>query len=760
MTLAAIEFVEWLASAFETSTGNVELALWVLLLAGLLFATVHFISMMVTKWGDSEPTGKAFMFSMLVHLSLAFGAVAVSPPEPILKAEEIPERTEEREVFVEGEEEIQLKTTGNTRVWEKPAEEVEQQLVRTDRSPLEFKPLEGPERRPEPLTQPDIVLPNLAHNPELPAVRPEIQNLGKVGPEIESAAPFKVTNSTAEARPDIEIPTQSPIRRRVEESGLTDVKVQRRPNRGVVDQVSPKFDRRREFAALDLPPDPTAFLKRSVDQNTIRRRTGPAPSELPVEDAGTKSDAITDDSLTGSLGPPKFNRSRARTPKADKLGGVQRFQPDRTPRTPNPVPEPVVGVRRSTPTVFPKDGQQPNIITPNFAPINPNVTANIPPTYRLRSLANRAEVAQKYGGTEESERAVEASLRWLAFHQSSAGYWDADGFSSLCPNAAKCRGRAGLIGVDKDGVNRRNAGIQADAGVTGLSILAFLGAGYTHEEGQYADQVDRAISWLIRSQREDGFLGGKATRYAQMYCHAIATYSLAEALGMQTDRTMDDRLRKPLEKAVAFILDAQNRTDGGWRYVRRQKSDMSMFGWQLMALKSAEIARIKIPQANNDLMVKFLKDRSLGKDKGLAAYRHLGEPYKPLPPTASMTAESLFCKQILGLARDNPQSLEAVAFLKQRLPNRRSEDIYYWYYGTLAMYQYGGKDWRAWDDTLRDYLVRDQRTTGHAAGSWDPKAPWGQYGGRVFSTALSTLSLEVYYRFLPLYQVNRELDDE
>ena len=155
-------------------------------------------------------------------------------------------------------------------------------------------------------------------------------------------------------------------------------------------------------------------------------------------------------------------------------------------------------------------------------------------------------------------------------------------------------------------------------------------------------------------------------------------------------------------------------------------------------------------------MIKFLRERSLGTSKGLATYRDLGVGFTPLPPTRSMTAEALFCKQMLGLNRTNPQSLEAVGYLMERLPDRRSEDLYYWYYGTLAMYQYGGSEWRSWNTALRDYLVADQRTTGHAAGSWDPKAPWGPYGGRVFSTAVSTLCLEVYYRFLPLYQVGDE----
>ncbi|MFP6765255.1 MAG: prenyltransferase/squalene oxidase repeat-containing protein, partial [Planctomycetaceae bacterium] len=275
------------------------------------------------------------------------------------------------------------------------------------------------------------------------------------------------------------------------------------------------------------------------------------------------------------------------------------------------------------------------------------------------------------------------------------------------------------------------------------------------------DQVDRALSWLIRQQGTDGFLGGSASRYARMYCHAIATYALAEALGMQTDRAGDARLREPIRRAVQYIIANQNPTDGGWRYERGQRSDMSMFGWQLMALKSSQIAGIEVPDDVTQKMIGFLKQRSLGTRRGLAAYRMVEPPFEPLRPSSAMTAESLFCKQMLGLARDNPQSQEAIEFLMDRLPNRKSEDLYYWYYGTLAVYQYGGPEWRAWNTALRDWLVTDQRTGGHAAGSWDPKPPWGPYGGRVFSTALSTLSLEVYYRFLPLYQVRRgmEFDD-
>jgi len=759
MTLAAIELVKWLASTFETSTDNVEQTLWLSLLAGLLAATIQFITMMVTRWGDSDPTRKAFMLSVVLHLSLVFGAVAVTPPERAAELV-IPERTDIRQVTIENDEPVELTTAGNTRVWEQLPQNPDQLISRTERAPLELEPLAGPERTPDPVTMPDITLPDVRQVPDEPVARPEPQNSGEAAPLQESAAPLKITDTTAEARPDVNVPSMSAVRRPVEISGLTDTTLERQPTRGAVDQVAPQFDASRQLATVDVPTDPAAFLKRGPMEDSIRRRTGPAPSEVSDNQAGTAAATQTDDSATGSAGPPTFTRLRTRTPRMADVGGVQRFQPDATARTPNPIPSEVAGVRMGVASTFPRDGLTPNAVRPNFDPINPQATTSLPPTYRLRSLARRLDTARRFGGTDDSERAVETSLRWLALHQNPEGYWDADGYQAMCPDGDRCQGRGGDLAAVLNAADEQHkslfetqAGSQADAGITGLAILAFLGAGYTHEEGQYADQIDRALSWLIRQQEPDGFLGGKATKYPRMYCHAIATYSMAEALGMQTDRSSDRRLREPLQRAIAYIVDAQNPSDGGWRYLKGQRGDMSMFGWQLMALKSADIAGLPMPESARKLMVRFLTDRSLGKDFGLASYRDLGPGFQPLPPSPSMTAEALFCKQMLGLSRTNPQSREAVGYLMERLPDRRSEDLYYWYYGTLAMYQYGGPEWRQWNTALRDWLVADQRTTGHAAGSWDPKPPWGPYGGRVFSTAVSTLCLEVYYRFLPLYQI-------
>ena len=282
----------------------------------------------------------------------------------------------------------------------------------------------------------------------------------------------------------------------------------------------------------------------------------------------------------------------------------------------------------------------------------------------------------------------------------------------------------------------------ADTGLTGLALLAFLAAGNTHLQGEHQLNVRRGLEYLLSVQEADGNLGATRNMYERMYCHAMATCALSEAYAMSRDR----RLRAGVRRAIEYTLNSQDLTTGGWRYRPGDPGDTSQLGWQVMALKSAQLGGFDIPDATRSGIQRFLKSVTLGRSSGLACY----QPVRPVP-TRSMTAEALVCRQFLSLGTTPASLAETSQYLLEEVPGAGTPNFYYWYYATLALYQTGGEPWRQWNDALQKTLIASQRTKGELAGSWDPDPVWGRCGGRVYSTALGALCLEVYYRFLPLY---------
>ncbi|HEY2827443.1 MAG TPA: hypothetical protein VGJ04_07560, partial [Pirellulales bacterium] len=305
----------------------------------------------------------------------------------------------------------------------------------------------------------------------------------------------------------------------------------------------------------------------------------------------------------------------------------------------------------------------------------PIASHGVPEIYADRMAADRGTIARQRGGSPETESAVQAALRWLAISQSDDGHWDADRFGAGHESS--------VLGQDRQG-----AGAKADSAVTGLALLAFLGSGNTHVQGDYAKNVQRGLEYLMSIQRSDGNLSGDAETFAYMYSHGMAALALSEAYAM----TGDKRLEAAVQSAIKYTLRAQIRSTGGWRYQAIEKpserGDTSQLGWQLLSLKSAELAGVAVPATAGEGAVRFLKSVSSGQFGGKASYR-LGEA-----PSRTMTAEALVCRQFLGMARENPASNEAGEYLLTQLPNAEKINLYYWYYGTLGMYQLQGDYWR------------------------------------------------------------------
>jgi hypothetical protein len=292
--------------------------------------------------------------------------------------------------------------------------------------------------------------------------------------------------------------------------------------------------------------------------------------------------------------------------------------------------------------------------------------------------------------------------------------------------------------------------VESDTAATGLALLPFLGAGHIHNQpSRYQETVRRGIDWLISHQQKSGelFLGGQI--HSQFYSHAIATMALCEAYGL----SKDERLKGPAQLGIEFIAQSQNKYDGGWRYSPGMEGDTSVFGWQMFALRSARLAGLNVPKNVIRGCSHYLDEAA--SDKHRKTYGYL--PGRPM--TAVMTAEALLCRQYLGWPRDHASLVAGVAIVWDDLQSSDERNIYYWYYATQLLHNMQNKAWKQWNAKVRDGLVAMQiESKGCDQGSWSPIFPqpdrWGLRGGRLFQTSLSILTLEVYYRFLPLYRNN------
>jgi hypothetical protein len=332
------------------------------------------------------------------------------------------------------------------------------------------------------------------------------------------------------------------------------------------------------------------------------------------------------------------------------------------------------------------------------------------------------------GGTKQSERAVAAALNWIARHQNRDGSWS-------LKHTTNC----------KSGFCSGPGEAQSDCAATALGLLPFLAAGQTHDsKGPYQQRIAGGINSLIRHQKPNGDLsnGGQ-----QMYSHGLAAIALCEAYGM----TQDSRVGLAAQAALNFIESGQNK-DGGWRYSHgSDDSDTSVFGWQVMALKSGQMAKLKVNPAVLQECRKYLATCSRGTYKSEFSYVPGGGS------TFTMTSVGLLTSQYLGAKRDDPVIVGGVDYLSKRKPDINQRNTYYWYYGTQVMHNVPGPQWDDWNRQMRRILIASQEKTGCAAGSWDPAKPdpdpWGNQGGRLMVTSFCALTLEVYYRYLPLYQL-------
>lgn len=330
-----------------------------------------------------------------------------------------------------------------------------------------------------------------------------------------------------------------------------------------------------------------------------------------------------------------------------------------------------------------------------------------------RSGATRQKMLQEGGGNTASEAAVTKGLQWLVRMQKNDGRWDIDG------------------------------SVNDSIGGTGLALLPFLAAGQTHKpmkgekDSPYAKTVEYGLSYIKGKQKANGSFGAR-----DLYGHAIATMALCESFGMTGDPT----LKKAAQSGLDYLVKAQHSV-GGFRYTPGQAGDTSVTGWCLQCMKSGQLAGLSVPR---EVMYKVANYLDTVQTQEGAAYGYTGPGGTP-----SMTAVGLLCREYLGWGPKNPKLVAGVENLKKNAPKKSFDNIYFYYYATQVVHFFGGDDWdKLWNPKMRDLLVDTQDNSATPnKGSWAPdRTLTGTGGGRLTATCLSLLTLEVYYRHLPLYK--------
>ncbi len=365
------------------------------------------------------------------------------------------------------------------------------------------------------------------------------------------------------------------------------------------------------------------------------------------------------------------------------------------------------------------------------------------PFGKRRSARGRIRI---YGVDRRTSRAVGKGLAWLARHQDPDGMWRCKTFMLNCGQGT-CSGP----GSSDD----------YDAGVTGLSLLAFLGAGHSDGSGKHEEGVRRAWTALKDRQTHDGCVGPKCADGHWIYNHAICTMALAEAFALSGQ---NPRFRAVAQDAVDFLVECQN-PGMGWRYGKQTgNNDTSCTAWAAAALRSAKVAGLRVPEACFEGALRWF-DRVTDEAYYKTGYTSKGDTGARLAsamgkfqPSEAMTAAAVTTRILLlgEGARNRPVILGGGNLLKMSPPRWDVEagtiDMYYWYWGLQAMFQLGGNYWEAWNEPAHEALLSHQRNGGCAGGSWDPAGAWGEAGGRVYATAINTLTLETCFRYKRVLQ--------
>lgn len=377
-----------------------------------------------------------------------------------------------------------------------------------------------------------------------------------------------------------------------------------------------------------------------------------------------------------------------------------------------------------------------DVVTPSTdsnAPVieNANAVMDIQAPVKMRTILGqqrsagaRARSLAKFGGDAETERCVMRALRWLKTQQRPDGSW---------------AGRSGTLNM------------------TGFVVLTYLSRGIKPgADPEFGDTVRKGVEYLMRNRHKD----------------AIALAALAEAYGL----SRNPNIREIVEQSLNNLADQMKETiwgphrDGS---KAREPRDLTKLTFYVMALRSAQLSKFKIPNLQkglNKLREGFLHQAN--KKLGGFSSAFLGPPGRNYPRIMMWH----YMLGVVGMqyvgAGDNPVIDKTLGILMDEWepPTLATTDISccpvranYW--ATMVFFNYfeGDRRWFDWNKKMKSVYKRgqhkeigkyqDHRGMPQEIGYWTCEDM--HIGTQpIATTCYVALQLMVYYRYLPTGQKN------
>ncbi|MBL9122689.1 MAG: hypothetical protein JNG90_03590, partial [Planctomycetaceae bacterium] len=168
----------------------------------------------------------------------------------------------------------------------------------------------------------------------------------------------------------------------------------------------------------------------------------------------------------------------------------------------------------------------------------------------------------------KTQRSVARGLEWMANTQSRLGHWTAN--NGQYPTA-----------------------------MTALAAMAMLAEGSTATQGKYAENIRRAIDYLVSRSRPNGLIGDPVRDNRYTYGHGFSLLFLSQVLGEEEDEDRRQTLVDVCTRGVQFSGEAQTQA-GGWGYVSGkdggERDEGSTTITQVQSLRGCRNAGISVPK--------------------------------------------------------------------------------------------------------------------------------------------------------------------